>query len=51
MSLCVSPLLSLGETALLIDPNATEAMSEQNVVATVAHELAHQWYADRHEHG
>ena len=33
------------ETALLVDPTLSSASDRQWVVAVVAHELAHQWFA------
>ena len=39
-------LVTYRETALLVNPLGIEAMTEQNVVTTVAHELAHQWFGD-----
>ena len=34
------------ESALLVNNASREAMTEQNVVTTVAHELAHQWFGN-----
>ena len=34
------------ETALLVDPNAASASSKRRVAATIAHEIAHQWFGD-----
>jgi aminopeptidase N len=31
------------ESALLINQDTAEANAEQNIVITVAHEVAHQW--------
>lgn len=39
---CSWGLVTYRETALLVNPQGIEAMTEQNVVTTVAHELAHQ---------
>lgn len=39
-------LVTYRETALLLFPDSAEASTEQNIVATVSHELAHQWLVD-----
>jgi puromycin-sensitive aminopeptidase len=39
-------LVTYRETALLVSDDSREANSEQSVVMTVAHELAHQWFGD-----
>jgi len=39
-------LITYRASALLIDPDRIEARTIENVVATVAHELAHQWFGN-----
>lgn len=34
------------ETALLVDPNLTTEADKQRIYATIAHEMAHQWFGD-----